>query len=104
MFPVCPFTSPPHKAIVNKDFFTQLYSLHLSLSVYPSSPFLGSLGSLIELVNKKKDLSLQTPWESVPAEYTIRSKLYGTKKESLLREDYHNVVLLHLTRILCPCQ
>jgi hypothetical protein len=92
LFSVCLYTVLPKTSLVNKEFFNHLYSSHLTLPVYASSSFLGSLGSLIELVKKKRDPSLQTPWEAVPAERTMRSKLYGFEVGSPLTEEYHNVV------------
>jgi hypothetical protein len=77
---VCLFTVLPH-------FFNHPYSSYLTLPVYPSSSFLGSLGSLAELVKKKRDPSLQPLWEAVPAEHTMRSKLYGTEVGSLCQEN-----------------
>ena len=86
------YTVLPKTSLVNKDFFNHLYSSHLTLPVYGSSFFLGSLGSLIELVKKKRDPSLQTPWEAVPAERTMRSKPCGTEVSSPLPEEHYKVV------------
>ncbi len=99
LFSVCLCTVLPKTSLVNKDFFNHLYSSHLTLPVYASSSFLRPWGSLIELVKKKRDPSLQTPWEAVPAERTMRSKLYGTEMGSPLPGEYHNVVYSNLTRI-----
>jgi hypothetical protein len=67
--------------------------------MYASSSFLGSLGSLIELVKKKRDTSLKTPWEAVPAERAMCSKLYGKEVSSPLPGEHHIVAQLNLTRI-----
>jgi len=99
LFSVCLCTVLPKTSLVNKDFFNHLYSSHLTLPVYASSSFLRPLGSLIELVKKKRDPSLQTPWEAVHAERTMRSKLYGTEVGSPLPGEHHNVVYSRLTRI-----
>ena len=97
---VCLFTVFPKTSLVNKDFFSHLYSSHLTLPVCASSSSLGSLGSLTELVKKKWDPYSQTPWEAVLAGLTMCSKLYGTEVGLLLPDEHHVVVPNNLTRIL----
>ena len=99
LFSVCLFTVLPKTSLVIKDFFNHLYYSYLTLPVYPSSSFLGSLGTLTELVKKKWDPSSQTLWEAVPTEHTMRSKLYGNEVGSLLPEEYHNVVCTYIILI-----
>ena len=54
LFSVCLCTVLPKTSLLNKDFFNHLYYSYLTLPVYPSSSFLGSLGSLTELVKKNQ--------------------------------------------------
>jgi hypothetical protein len=99
LFSVCLYAVLPKTSLVNEEFFNHLYSSHLTLPVYASSSFMGSLGSLIVLVKKKRDPSLQSPREAVPAERTMRTKLYGFEVGPPLPEEYHEVVCSNLTRI-----
>jgi hypothetical protein len=45
------------------------------------------------------DPSLQTPWKTVPAERTMRSKISEAEVGSLLQREHHNVVYCKLTRM-----
>ena len=91
-------------SLVDKDFFNHFYSSHLTLPVYTSSSFLGSLGSLIELVKKKRGPSLQIPWEAVPAERTMHSKLYRTEKVSPLCGNIPQCGVSQFNPNICLCQ
>jgi len=104
LFSVCLLTVLPKTSPVNKDFFNHLYSSHLTLPVYASSSFLRPGGSLIELVKKERDPSLQTPWEAVPTERTMRSKFYGTEVGSPLPGKIPQCGVLQSNPNICLCQ
>ena len=99
LFSVCLFTVLPKTSLVNKNFFCHLYSSHLTLPVYASSSFLGSWGSLIELVKKNLGPFLTDPVGTCACRtYYVLKALLELRGVRLCGE-YHNVVCCNLTRI-----
>ncbi len=102
LFSVCLFTVLAKTSLVDKDFFNHSYSTHLTLPIYTPSSFLGSLESLIELV-RTQGPALQTPWQPLHIERTIRSRLYCNCRSGFV-EIIPHCGISHLIRRLCRCQ
>ena len=99
LFPVCLCTVLPKTSLLNKDFFNHLYYSYLTLPMCESSSFLGSLGSLTELVKKNQGPFLEDPVGGCACRTYYALNLYGFEVGLPLPVEYHDVVCSNLTRI-----
>ena len=80
-------------SLVNKEFFNHLYSSHLTLPVFPSSSFLGSLGSLTEFVKKEMGPLLTDPMGSCACRtyYVLKALWNGGEMASVRRTPQRGI-------------